>query len=84
MIVMGLTGKPMTACGSFGNISIDGRLGILSAASVAREIFQKEAAYLNSEYMGFAIEKTSRFVEYKSPSIFDSELKPREIDFLVS
>lgn len=83
MIVESVTGKPMAGSGSFANINIDGRLGILSAAEVAREIFKKEAAFNKSEYLGFALEKTERFVAYRSPSIFDSELKAKDILFLL-
>jgi len=80
---MGLTGKPMAASGSFANINLDGRMGILTAAQVAREIFQREAEIRKDNYMGFAIEKTERFVNYKNPAIFDSELKAKEIAFLL-
>lgn len=83
MIVKSVTGKPMAGGGSFANINIDGRLGILSAAEVAREIFKKEAEFQHGEYLGFALEKTERFVAYRSPSIFDSDLKAKDILFLL-
>ena len=83
MIVMGLTGKPMSATGSFGNINLDGRMSILTAAEVAREIFKRECEFNNQEYLGFALEKTSRFVEYKNPSMFDTELQAKEVNFLL-
>lgn len=83
MIVMGLTGKPMSASGSFGNINLDGRMSILTAAEVAREIFKRECEINNQEYLGFALEKTERFVNYKNPSMFDTESKAKDIEFLL-
>lgn len=69
----------MTTSGSFNNISIDGRLSIDNAIQVARETFKKE----KGEYLGFVIEKTSRFVEYKSPLIIDNNTKAEDILFLL-
>lgn len=83
MIVMGLTGKPISASGSFGNINLDGRMSILTAAEVAREIFKRECTLKNQEYLGFALEKTSRFVDYKNPSMFDTELQAKDVAFLL-
>ncbi len=72
--------KVIAGSGSFANISIDGRLSLAAAIEVARESFKKEAG---ADYMGFAIEKTSRFVDYKSPMIIDSELTAKEVMFLL-
>lgn len=85
MIVSGFnTGAPMAGCGSFRNISIDGRLSFENAVEVARETFKREAqANGVNEYQGFAIEKTERFVNYKNPIIIDSNLKAKEIGFLL-
>ncbi|AMM43574.1 hypothetical protein FDG95_gp417 [Pectobacterium phage vB_PcaM_CBB] len=73
MIVKDLAGKPCLACGSFGNIAIDGRLSISRAIEIAEESFKKESKFQNSEYLGFVIEKTSRFVEYRNPSIIGNK-----------
>lgn len=82
MIVKGvMTDKLMTACGSFGNISIDGRLSMHSACEVAREHLKKEAAFKKSEYLGFIIEKTNRFVDYRNPKVVDNSAKAAEISF---
>jgi len=43
------------ACGSFGNILIDGRLSENNAMDIAREYFKKEAAFKNEQYAGFKI-----------------------------
>ncbi|WNA15646.1 hypothetical protein XaC1_3 [Xanthomonas phage XaC1] len=77
MIVNGTTGKPIAASGSFRNISIDGRLSLENAKNVAREAFKKEG-----EYMGFAIERTEKFVEYKNPVMVDTVLKSTDVAFL--
>ncbi len=69
----------MTTSGSFNNISIDGRLSMDNAIQVARETFKKE----QGEYLGFVIEKTSRFVEYKNPLIVDNDTKAKDILFLL-
>ncbi len=79
MLVKTMTGGVGTACGSFGNIAVDGRLSMANAIDVARETFKKEAAFNRSEYMGFAIEKVSRFVDYKRPRIVDNDTKPDQI-----
>ena len=73
MIVKDLTGKPCLACGSFGNIAIDGRLSISNAMEIAEKSFRDEARINNSEYLGYVIEKTSRFVEYRNPSIIGNK-----------
>lgn len=81
MIETGLfTGKPTTACGSFGNISIDGRLSFENAVEVARETFKREAG---EKYIGFAIEKTERFVNYMRPVIVDNKAKAEDVAFLL-
>lgn len=83
MIVKSVTGKPMAGSGSFANINIDGRLNIQAAKEIARDHFKKEAGLSNSEYMGFAIEKTARFVNYSSPLVVDSTTKAKDILFLL-
>lgn len=83
MIVTGLTGKPMSGGGSFANINIDGRLSLDAAIAVARETFKKECNFNKQDYLGFAIEKTSRFVDYKSPKMIDTELKAKDVAFLI-
>lgn len=72
--------KVIAASGSLANISIDGRLSLAAAIEVARNNLKKEAG---ADYIGFAIEKTSRFVEYKNPVIVDSQSKAKEIMFLL-
>jgi len=72
--------KVIAGSGSFANISIDGRLSLAAAIEVARENLKKEAG---AAYIGFAIEKTSRFVDYKNPVIVDSQLKAKEVMFLL-
>lgn len=72
--------KVIAGSGSFANISIDGRLSLAAAIEVARENLKREAG---AEYIGFAIEKTSRFVDYKNPVIVDSQLKAKEVMFLL-
>lgn len=83
MIIKGTTGEPMAASGSFRNINIDGRLSFTEAVNVARFDFEKEAKARNIEYMGFAIEKTHRFVNYTNPKIIDSKLTAKEITYLL-
>lgn len=46
----------------------------------ARETFKREAG---EKYMGFAIEKTERFVNYTRPVIVDNNAKAEEIAFLL-
>lgn len=41
MLTQELKGELSDACGSFGNIAIDGRLTLQNAISVARKVFQK-------------------------------------------
>lgn len=84
MITLGVYGEPITASGSFGNISIDGRLSLDSAIEVARETFKKEAQFKHANYQGFAIEKTSRFVEYRNPVMVDTKLKADQVPYLLS
>lgn len=55
MLTRDLKGELSDACGSFGNIAIDGRLTLQNAISVARESLSKE-----SGYEGFKIELLSR------------------------
>uniref|UniRef100_A0AAU6NVQ7 Uncharacterized protein n=1 Tax=Escherichia phage BME3 TaxID=3119681 RepID=A0AAU6NVQ7_9CAUD len=83
MIVMGITGKPMRGGGSFANINIDGRLSLDAAITVARETFKKECNFNKQDYLGFAIEKTARFVDYKSPNMIDTTLKAKDVAFLL-
>lgn len=83
MIVTGLTGKPVIGVGSFANINIDGRLSLDAAIAVARETFKKECNFNRQDYLGFAIEKTARFVDYKSPKMIDTELKAKDVAFLI-
>lgn len=83
MITLGVYGEPITAGGSFGNISIDGRLTLDSAIEVARETFKREAQFKHANYQGFAIEKTERFVNYHNPKMVDTNLKPSEVPYLL-
>ena len=82
LITKSATGKPMAGAGTFYNIRIDGRLTLESAKEVARDTFQKEATFRKSEYAGFAIEKTQRIADYKTPLIVDNENKANDILFL--
>lgn len=82
MIVTGITGKPMRGGGSFANINIDGRLSLDAAITVARETFKKECDFNKQDYLGFVIEKTARFVDYKSPKMVDTTLKAQDVAFL--
>lgn len=66
-----------TACGSFRNIQIDGRLSFENAKQVARDILKKEQPDC---YLGFIIEKTSRAWAYKNPQVVDSDYKISEIE----
>ena len=83
MIVTGTTGKPMSSGGSFANINIDGRLSLDAAIAIARETFKKECNFNKQDYLGFAIEKTARFVNYKSPKMVDTTLTARQVNFLL-
>ena len=83
MIVNGTNGKPITASGSFSNMNIDGRWNRETAIHIARAWFKREAKNQNMEYMGFAIEKTNRFVEYKNPTIVDNNTPAKDIAFLL-
>lgn len=83
MITTGLNGKPMSGTGSFANINIDGRLSLVDAIETARKVFKSEAKMKDSEYLGFAIERTNRFVEYRNPKMVDTELSATEVAFLL-
>lgn len=75
MLVKTLSNKLTCACGSFGNINIDGRLSLDNAKEIARKCFKNEASFKNSEYLGFIIEKTNRQSDYVAPLVVDSHLK---------
>lgn len=77
------SGKLSRGCGSFANISIDGRLSLNAAIEVAREYFKKECAHNKEDYLGFAIEKTDRFLDYKRPEMIDTTMKAKDINFLL-
>lgn len=62
MLTRDLKGQLCEACGSFGNIVIDGRLSLQNAVSIARDNLSKEAGY-----EGFKIELLSRPWAYKNP-----------------
>lgn len=78
-----MNGKPITGSGSFANIRIDGRLQLISAIDIARDYFKRECYVNHQEYMGFAIEKTERFVDYKTPIMCDTDLTAKEVAFLL-
>ena len=80
MITRGLNGSLMSGTGSFANISIDGRHHLQNAIEIARDVFKKEAG---ADYLGFAIEKTSRFVDYRNPRMIDTVKTAKEIAFLL-
>lgn len=84
MITVDIYGNPITASGSFGNICIDGRLTLDSAIDIARETFKKEQQLKHANYQGFAIEKTTRFVDYKNPVMVDTQLKANQVPYLLS
>lgn len=83
LITKSATGKPMAGAGSFSNLRIDGRYTIEQASEVARYTFEKEAEFKNSDYMGFVIEKTQKFVGYKNPVVVDNNIKAQDILFLL-
>lgn len=83
MIKKSTSGKPIAGSGSFANISIDGRLSLDSAIQVSRDTFKKEAEFKESEYLGFAIEKTQKIVDYKNPLVVDNNIKAQDILFLL-
>lgn len=62
MLTRDLKGQPCEACGSFGNIVIDGRLSLQNAINVARDNLSKEFGY-----EGFKIELLSKPWAYKNP-----------------
>ncbi len=84
MITVDIYGNPITAGGSFGNISIDGRLSLACAIEIARDSFKKEADFKHANYQGFAIEKTTRFVDYRNPVMVDTQLKAADVTYLLS
>lgn len=63
MLTRDLKGQLCEACGSFGNIVIDGRLSLQNAVNVARDNLSKEFGY-----EGFKIELLSKPWAYKNPS----------------
>lgn len=83
MLVKDMSGNLTTATGSFGNICIDGRHTENKAIEVARKEFQSEAEFKNQEYLGFAIEKIEKFVNYKEPRIVDNNVKVSDVSFLL-
>lgn len=64
MLTRDLKGELSDACGSFGNIAIDGRLSLQNAISVAREHLSKEHGY-----EGFKIELLSKPWAYRNPLV---------------
>jgi len=78
------SGSFSTGCGSFSNISIDGRLSFDNAVSVARETFKKEASFKQSEYFGFAIEKLDRAWSYYQPEMIDTQVKAKDVNYLIA
>ena len=62
MLKRDLKGQLCEACGSFGNIVIDGRLSLQNAVDVARDNLSKEFGY-----EGFKIELLSKPWAYKNP-----------------
>lgn len=62
MLTRDLKGQLCEACGSFGNIVIDGRLSLQNAVDVARDNLSKEFGY-----EGFKIELLSKPWAYKNP-----------------
>ena len=83
MIIKDMNGNPTSAGGSFGNINLDGRLSMQSAIDAAKEVFKNECTVSKLDYMGFAIEKTNRFVNYKKPLMIDTNLKANEVGYLL-
>lgn len=73
----------MSGGGSFANINIDGRLSLDAAIAIARKTFKKECNFNKQDYLGFAIGKTTRFVDYKSPKMVDTTLTARQVNFLL-
>jgi len=63
-------GSVMAGCGSFNNYTIDGRLSIDNAITVARENAIKECAFKNRDYLGFAIKKSER-LDFSNAIIVD-------------
>lgn len=82
-IIKSTTGNPMAGSGSFLNIRIDGRYSLEVAKAIAKSEFEREAKLKNHEYIGFAIEKTERFVDYKNPLIVDNNNQAKDILFLL-
>ena len=83
MIEKGLfSGKAVRGAGSFANINIDGRLNLDAAIEIARDVFKKECNANGREYLGFTIEKTEKFLDYRTPVMVDTDLKAKDIEFL--
>jgi hypothetical protein len=78
-----VTGDAMAAGGSFGSLDIDGRLTSENAIEVARKYFTVESKFKKCEYLGFAIEKTDRWLDYKNPTMIDTNLQAKEVQFLL-
>lgn len=66
------TGHLIEACGSFGNIVIDGRCCFGRAVQIAREAFKKECQFKKRDYLGFKIEKCDRPFDYRKPRDIDT------------
>lgn len=81
MLTKDLNNNVITGCGSFENICIDGRLSFDNAVQVAKENFQREAG--QDQYIGFAIEKTSKAWQYKNPAMIDTKVKANDVGFLI-
>lgn len=64
MLTRDLKGELSEACGSFGNIVIDGRLSLQNAVAVAKENLSKELGY-----EGFKIELLSKPWAYRNPYV---------------
>lgn len=73
------SGKLIASCGSFKNITIDGRLSFDNAVEVARHHLSKESGFIGI----FAIEKTNKIAHYKSPVIIGSSVKAKDVLFLL-
>lgn len=73
------TGKAILGLGSFNNFTIDGRLSLDNAISVARHHAKKECNFKNREYIGFAIEKGDS-IGFNNPMFIDCD--PNIIDKL--
>ena len=56
-----ISGDITEGCGSFNNFTIDGRLSLDNAISVARKEAEDECSFKNREYVGFKIKKGNRW-----------------------